>query len=72
MDDRIREGLRAKGYSDAQIKSGEQAMEKLVGGAIGVAATTVAVAGSSVVALFKGSTSPISSTFGWCKRNLFR
>ena len=64
----MKDALRSKGYSNDQIAAGEKAVETLVG----VAATTVAVAGSSVVALLKWDTSPIASTFNWCRKTFFR
>lgn len=58
-------------YTPEEMEKGKEILEKVaVVGAKSVA-TVAAVAGAGVVSLFKRDTSPIGSTFDWCKKNFW-
>lgn len=58
-------------YTPEEMEKGKEMLEKVaIVGAKSVA-TVAAVAGAGVVSLFKRDTSPIGSTFDWCKKNFW-
>lgn len=67
MDAVTRERMKEKGYTDKQLDDYEKFSDKAVKVVAGSLATVVAVAGASIVSLFKRDAAPIKKTFGWCK-----
>lgn len=71
MDAATRERMKEKGYTDEQLDNYEKFSDKAIKVIGGSLATGVAVAGASVVSLFKRDTAPIKKTFEWCKGIFF-
>ena len=71
MDAATRERMKEKGYTDTQLDNYEKFSDKAVKVIAGSIITGVAVAGASIVSLFKRDTAPIKKTFGWCKDTFF-
>lgn len=58
-------------YTPEEIEKGKEVLGKVAEVGIKSVATVAAVAGAGVVSLFKRDTSPIGSTFNWCKKNFW-
>lgn len=71
MDSATRERMKEKGYTDKQLDDYEEFSDKAVKVIAGSLATGVAVAGASIVSLFKRDTAPVKKAFGWCKDTFF-
>ena len=72
MDEQTRQKLHEKGYTDEEIDKNLEMLSKVGKIATGVAVTSVAVAGASIVAAFKKDAKPISKTFDACKNFFFK
>lgn len=58
-------------YTPEEMEKGKEMLEKVAEVGIKSVATVAAVAGAGVVSIFKRDTSPIGSTFDWCKKNFW-
>ena len=58
-------------YTPEEMEKGKEMLGKVAEVGIKSVATVAAVAGAGVVSIFKRDTSPLGSTFDWCKKNFW-